>query len=84
MQSVGHKPKSSHVCSRPFQILNCFQIFIPIRNLWANCRGCYYDNECKHKKRTNNDIMHIVPIDVNQLGSYFGSLHKGPIKPKLL
>ena len=28
--------------------------------------------------------MHTIPIDINQLGSYFGSLHKGPIKPNIV
>ena len=28
--------------------------------------------------------MHTIPIDIDQLGSYFGSLHKGPIKPNII
>ena len=27
--------------------------------------------------------MHTIPIDINQLGFYFGSLHKGPVKPNI-
>ena len=28
--------------------------------------------------------MHTIPTDTNQLGSYFGSLHKGSIKPNII
>ena len=32
-------------------------------------------------KSQNQVHMHTIPIDINHLGFYFGSLHKGPIKP---
>ena len=31
-------------------------------------------------KSQNQVYSNSIPIDINQLGSYFGSLHKGPIK----
>ena len=33
--------------------------------------------------KLNQVHMHTIPIDINQLGSYFGSLHKGPIKSNI-
>ena len=39
-------------------------------------------NPRKSISKSQNQVhKHTIPIDINQLGSYFGSLHKGPIKP---